>query len=106
LQESTELVDKLWHNADVFKSGMQAMGFNTGHTETPIVPVMLGDVKLAREFSHRLFEAGLFAMAIGYPTVPQGKARIRVMNSAAHSSEDIETALEIFRQVGQDLGVI
>jgi glycine C-acetyltransferase len=106
LDESTELVDKLWHNADIFKAGMQKMGFNTGQTETPIVPVMLGDVKVAREFSRRLFEAGVFAMAIGYPTVPQGKARIRVMNSAAHSGEDIETALEIFGQVGKELGVV
>ena len=106
LEESTELVDKLWHNAAIFKTGMQEMGFNTGVTETPIVPVMLGDVKIAREFSRRLFEAGVFAMAIGYPTVPRGKARIRVMNSAAHSGEDIETALEIFGQVGKELEVI
>ena len=106
LQESTELVDKLWHNASIFKVGMQSMGFDTGKTETPIIPVMLGDVKVAREFSRHLFEAGVFAMAIGYPTVPQGKARIRVMNSAAHSNEDIETALEIFGRVGKELGVI
>ena len=106
LDESTELVDKLWHNAGIFKAGMQKMGFDTGRTETPIIPVMLGDVKVAREFSRRLFDAGVFAMAIGYPTVPQGKARIRVMNSAAHSSQDIETALEIFGQVGKELDVI
>jgi glycine C-acetyltransferase len=106
LEESTELVDKLWHNAAIFKKGMQAMGFDTGHSETPIVPVMLGDVKVAREFSRRLFDEGVFAMAIGYPTVPQGKARIRVMNSAAHSGSDIETALEIFGRVGAELGVI
>jgi glycine C-acetyltransferase len=106
LEESTELVDKLWHNAAIFKKGMQEMGFDTGHSETPIVPVMLGDVKVAREFSRRLFDEGVFAMAIGYPTVPQGKARIRVMNSAAHSGSDIETALEIFCRVGAELGVI
>jgi glycine C-acetyltransferase len=106
LEESTELVDKLWHNAAIFKKGMQEMGFDTGHSETPIVPVMLGDVKVAREFSRRLFDEGVFAMAIGHPTVPQGKARIRVMNSAAHSGSDIETALEIFGRVGAELGVI
>jgi glycine C-acetyltransferase len=106
LNESTELVDKLWHNASIFKAGMQKMGFDTGQTETPIIPVMLGEVTVAREFSRRLFDAGVFAMAIGYPTVPQGKARIRVMNSAAHSNEDIETALEIFEQVGKESGVI
>jgi glycine C-acetyltransferase len=67
---------------------------------------MLGEAKLAQTFSRRLFEEGLFAMAIGYPTVPQGKARIRVMNSAAHSPADLEEALEILQKVGQELAVI
>ena len=106
MEESTDLVDRLWANADIFKSGMKAMGFDTGHSETPIVPVMLGDAPLAQQFSHRLFEEGVFAMAIGFPTVPQGAARIRVMNSAAHSQEDLEQALDIFGQVGRELGVI
>jgi glycine C-acetyltransferase len=106
LQESTELVDRLWHNAAIFKEGMQKLGFNTGHTQTPIVPVMLGEAPLAQQFSRRLFEEGVFAMAIGYPTVPQGKARIRVMNSAAHKPADIEEALEVFSRVGKELGVI
>ncbi len=75
-------------------------------TQTPIVPVMLGEAPLAQEFSRRLFEEGVFAMAIGFPTVPQGKARIRVMNSAAHNSDDLEQALEIFSNVGRELGVI
>lgn len=106
LEESTELVDRLWSNGDVFKKGMQQMGFDTGATQTPIVPVMLGEAKLARTFSKRLFEEGVFAMAIAYPTVPQGLARIRVMNSAAHSATDIEQALDIFNKVGRELGVI
>jgi glycine C-acetyltransferase len=106
MQESSELVDRLWHNAHIFKNGMSALGFNTGHTQTPIVPVMLGDAPLAQKFSQRLFEEGVFAMAIGYPTVPQGKARIRVMNSAAHSQTDLEEALEVFGRVGKELGVI
>lgn len=106
LQESTELVDRLWSNAALFKKEMQAMGFNTGVTQTPIVPVMLGEAALAQKFSQRLFEEGVFAMAIGYPTVPQGKARIRVMNSAAHSQNDLEVALDVFGRVGQELGVI
>jgi glycine C-acetyltransferase len=106
LQNSTELVDRLWHNADIFKNGMNAMGFNTGVTQTPIVPVMLGEASLAQEFSRRLFTEGVFAMAIAYPTVPQGKARIRVMNSAAHKQTDIEEALELFGRVGKELGVI
>jgi glycine C-acetyltransferase len=106
LSESTELVDKLWMNAGLFRRGMDDMGFDTGHSETPIVPVMLGEAPLAQQFSRRLFERGVFAMAIGYPTVPEGKARIRVMNSAAHTPSDIEQALEIFGEVGRELGVV
>ncbi len=106
LEESTELVDRLWANARAFREGMNALGFNTGQTETPIIPVMLGEAPLAQQFSRQLFEDGVFAMAIGFPTVPQGKARIRVMNSAAHSPEDLETALAAFERVGKSLGVI
>jgi glycine C-acetyltransferase len=104
LAESTEMVDRLWANAAIFNEGMQQLGFDTGQTETPIVPVMLGEATLAQEFSRRLFENGVFAMAIGFPTVPRGKARIRVMNSAAHSSDDLEQALDTFASVGRDLG--
>jgi glycine C-acetyltransferase len=106
LEESTELVDRLWSNAAVFKEGMQGLGFDTGNSETPIVPVMLGEAPLAQAFSHRLFEKGVFAMAIGFPTVPRGKARIRVMNSAAHSAADLEQALETFAEVGRELGIV
>ncbi|MDX1662643.1 MAG: glycine C-acetyltransferase [Candidatus Promineifilaceae bacterium] len=106
LEESTELVERLWRNAAIFRDGMDAQGFDTGQSETPIVPVMLGEAPLAQTFSRRLFEEGVFAMAIGYPTVPRGKARIRVMNSAAHSTDDIEQALEIFTKVGRELDVI
>jgi len=106
LEESTELVDRLWENTGYFKAEMQKLGFDTGQSETPITPVMLGDAPLAFEFSKKLFEEGLFAMALGYPTVPMGKARIRVMLSAMHSQEDLDDALEIFKKVGQELGVI
>jgi glycine C-acetyltransferase len=106
LEESTELVDRLWANGNTFKERMNEMGFDTGVTETPIVPVMLGEALLAQQFSQRLFEEGVFAMAIGFPTVPRGKARIRVMNTAAHTQEDIETGLAIFEEVGKELGVI
>ena len=85
---------------------MKELGFDTGNTQTPIVPVMLGEAPLAQKFSRRLFDSGVFAMSIGYPTVPQGKARIRVMNSAAHSQGDLETALETFAIVGRELNVI
>ncbi len=106
LEESTELVDKLWSNSAFFKKGMQELGFDTGETTTPILPVMLGEAALAQEFSRRLFEEGVFAMSIKFPTVPRGKARIRVMNSAAHSQDDLETALDTFARVGRELGVI
>ena len=106
LEESTELIDRLWSNAQLFRESMQEMGFDTGQSQTPIVPVMLGEAPLAQQFSQRLFEEGVFAMALGFPTVPRGKARIRVMNSAAHSAQDIELALETFRKVGEELDVI
>ena len=106
LENSDELVQKLWSNAALFKAEMQKLGFNTGHSQTPIVPVILGEAPLAQEFSKRLFEEGVFAMAIGFPTVPQGTARIRVMNTAAHSQSDLEEALAAFEKVGKALGVI
>jgi len=106
LEESTELVDKLWQNTAYFKGEMQKLGFDTGHSETPIVPIMLGEAPLAKQFSARLFEEGVFAMAIGFPTVPHGQARIRVMNTAAHSRDDLDKGLEIFEKVGKELGVI
>ena len=106
LEESTELVDRLWKNADYLKAELKRMGYDTGVTQTPIVPVMLGEAPLAKEFSRRLFEEGIFAMALGFPTVPKGKARIRVMNTAAHTQDDLDQGLEIFAKVGKDLGVI
>jgi len=106
LEESDELVNRLWENARVMRQAMQQLGFNTGHSQTPIIPVILGEAPLAQHFSRRLFEEGLFAMAIGYPTVPMGKARIRVMNTAAHSPADLEQALTIFERVGRALAVI
>ncbi len=106
LEESTDLVDKLWQNTRYFKEEMKGLGFDTGQSVTPITPIMLGEAPLAQQFSRELFEAGVFAMAIGYPTVPRGKARIRVMISAAHSREDLDQGLEAFAAVGRKLGVI
>jgi len=106
LEGSTELVDKLWENARYFKAEMKSLGFDTGLSTTPITPVMLGEAPLAQQFSRDLFEAGVFAMSIGYPTVPQGKARIRVMISAAHAQKDLDKGLEAFGKVGKKLGVI
>ncbi len=106
LEESDELVSRLWQNAALMRQELQRMGFDTGHSQTPIVPLMLGEAPLAQAFSRRLFEHGVFAMAIGYPTVPLGKARIRVMNSAAHSQADLEQALDIFARVGRELNIL
>lgn len=106
LEESTELVDRLWDNAKYFKTEMKTLGFDTGVSTTPITPVMLGEAPLAQQFSRSLFENGVFAMAIGFPTVAKGKARIRVMISAAHSNDDLNKGLETFKKVGKELGVI
>jgi glycine C-acetyltransferase len=85
---------------------MNALGFDTGSSTTPITPVMLGEAPLAQEFSKKLYEEGVFGMAIGFPTVPRGRARIRVMISAAHSQEDLDQGLKAFESVGKSLGVI
>jgi glycine C-acetyltransferase len=106
LEESTELVDRLWENAGYFKSKMKALGFDTGVSVTPITPIMLGEAPLAQQFSRELFEEGVFAMALGFPTVPRGKARIRVMISASHSTEDLDAGLAAFERVGKKLNVI
>lgn len=106
LESSTELVDRLWDNARYFKSEMKRLGFDTGKSETPITPIMLGDEVLTRKFSQQLFQNGVFAMGITYPTVAKGKARIRVMISAAHSREDLDRGIEMFGKVGRELGAI
>jgi glycine C-acetyltransferase len=105
LEESTELVDRLWENTKYFKTEMVNLGFDTGESVTPITPVMLGEASLAQQFSRQLFENGVFAMAIGFPTVPQGKARIRVMISASHEKDDLDYGLEIFAKVGRSLAI-
>lgn len=106
LEESTAMVDRLWENGRYFKAGMKRLGFDTGVSETPITPVILGEAPLAQQFSKRLFQEGVFATAIGFPTVPRGKARIRVMISAAHTNHDLDQALGVFEKVGQELAVI
>jgi len=106
LEASTELVDRLWDNTEYFKEKMKALGFDTGTSTTPIIPIMLGEATLAQQFSRRLFEEGVFAMAIGFPTVPRGKARIRVMISASHQQDDLDQGLQKFEKVGKELGVV
>lgn len=106
LETSDDLVRKLWDNARYFKDRMHRAGFDTGRSETPITPVMLGEARTAQEFSRRLFDEGVFAMAIGFPTVPIGKARIRVMISATHSEEDLDYGIERFTRIGKRLNVV
>ncbi len=103
LEATDEQVKRLWENTRYFKEKMRALGFDLGRSETPITPVMLGDAHLARDFSRRLFEERVFAQAIGYPTVPRGRARIRVMISATHARADLDFALEAFERVGGEL---
>jgi glycine C-acetyltransferase len=106
LEESDHLVRSLWDNTSYFREELQRLGFDTGRSQTPIVPVMLGDAGLAKQFSRELFEAGVFAMSIGFPTVPRGLARIRAMNTAAHTQADLDQGLDVFSKVGKRLGVI
>ncbi|AKM83148.1 glycine C-acetyltransferase [Candidatus Woesebacteria bacterium RIFOXYC1_FULL_31_51] len=106
LGSSGVLVKKLWSNADYLSKGLSRFGFDTGKSQTPIIPLMLGEVTLAKEFSNLLFENGVFAKAIGYPTVPEGKARIRIMNTAVHTKKDLDKALLVFEKVGKTLKVI
>lgn len=106
LSASKSLVKKLWDNAAYLKKGFQALGFDTGNTQTPITPVMLGDENLAKEFSIRLMGQGVFATPIKFPMVALGKARIRVMPSSAHTKKDLDYGLAAFAKVGKELGVI
>lgn len=105
LAQSGELVERLWDNARFFQSEMRELGFDIGRTETPITPVMLGEAKVAQEFSRRLREAGILATAIGYPTVPLGRARIRVMVSAAHTRSHLTQCVAAFSQVRSIIGL-
>lgn len=106
LTKSGSLVNKLWDNAEYLKKGFKRLGFDIGHSETPITPVMLGDENLAKNFSAKLFEIGVFATPIKFPMVALGKARIRVMPSASHSKKDLDIGLAAFAKVGRELGVL
>jgi glycine C-acetyltransferase len=106
LLESNELVDKLWNNAKYLKEEFGKLGFDTGHSESPITPVILGDEDLAKQFSAKLFEENVFATPIIFPMVAKGKARIRVIPSAAHSKEDLDLGIQAFVKVAKDLKVL
>ncbi|MCJ7503052.1 MAG: glycine C-acetyltransferase [Acidobacteriia bacterium] len=106
LEEEPERIEKLWSNTRFFKAGLKKLGFNTGMSETPITPVIVGDAALAHEFSRELFAAGVFAQGIGFPTVPVGKARIRTIVTATHTETELSQALEILETVGKKLKII
>jgi len=106
LEEEPQLIDRLWANTNFFKEGLKKLGFNTGVSETPITPVIVGDAALAHQFSRELFAAGVFAQGIGFPTVPEGKARIRTIVTATHTQEELTRALEILEGVGKRLKII
>lgn len=106
LTASGDLVVKLWDNSRYFQGKLKDLGFDIGATVTPITPVMIGDAQKARDFSKALFDEGIFGMAISYPTVPKGKDRIRVMNSATHSKEDLDFAVGVFEKVAKQIGII
>lgn len=104
--DSTELHDKLWENGDYLKAGLSKLGFNIGASETPITPCIIGEEKLTQQFSKRLFEEGVYAKSIVFPTVPKGTGRVRNMPTAAHTKEMLDEALGIYEKVGKELGVI
>ncbi len=106
LEESDELVKKLWENANYLKQEFKRLGFDTGNSETPITPVILEDEELARNFSAKLFELDVFATPIVFPMVAKGKARIRVIPSASHSKKDLDLGIKAFEKIGKELGVI
>jgi glycine C-acetyltransferase len=101
-----KLIKKLWANTKFFKRKLKQLGFKTGESETPITPILVGDAGKAFEFSRELFAEGVLAMAIGFPTVPEGKARLRTIVTATHKRADLERAAEIIGRVGKKIGVV
>jgi glycine C-acetyltransferase len=106
LVEEPQLIDQLWANTKFFKEGLRALGFNTGASESPITPVIVGEAPKAMKLSDRLFEEGVFAQGIGFPTVARDKARVRTIVTATHTRADLQYALDAFGKVGRELGLI
>jgi len=106
LLEEPERIDRLWKNTARFKDGLKRLGFETGASETPITPVIVGKGAVAMDFSDRLFKLGVFAQGIGFPTVAEGRARIRTIVTSAHTEAQLDRALEAFARAGKELGVI
>ena len=106
LEQEPERIRNLWDNTTYFKRGLAFLGYDTGVSETPITPIMVGDAALAHRLSAALFEEGVLATGIGYPTVPAGKARVRTIVTATHTREELDRALEVFGRVGKRLGIL
>jgi glycine C-acetyltransferase len=106
LLEEPRLIERLWENTRFFKAGLQQLGFDTGISESPITPVIVGETTTADLMSRRLFEQGVFALGIGFPIVPRGKARLRTIVTATHTPEDLQYALDAFGRVGRELGIV
>jgi glycine C-acetyltransferase len=106
VQQEPDLIARLWRNTRLFKEGLQRLGFDTGFSETPITPVIVGDERRAMALSDRLFDEGVFALGIAFPTVPRGRARVRTIVTAAHTDEQLERALEAFARAGRAAGVL
>jgi glycine C-acetyltransferase len=106
LEESPQLVERLWERTRFFKAGLTELGFDTGESETPITPVMAGEETKAVELSRLLWDEGVFSPAIIYPTVAKGKARVRTIVTAEHTEDDLREALDAFERVGRKLGLI
>jgi len=106
LLEEPQLIERLWENTRFFKAGLKNLGFNTGMSESPITPVIAGEADAAMKLSDRLFERGVFAQGIGPPTVAPGKARVRTIVTATHTRDDLQFALDTFKAVGTELGII
>ena len=106
LESEPQLIERLWDNTRFFKSGLQSLGFDTGASESPITPVIVGDAALAMKLSDVLFDNGVFAQGIGFPTVPRGKARVRTIVTATHTRDELQFSLDCFAKVGRSIGVI
>ena len=106
LEQEPERIEQLWENTRYFKKGLQDAGFDTGISETPITPVMVGDAALAHRLSRELFEEGVLATGIGFPTVPKGRARVRTIVASTHTQSELDQALEVFRRVGKRLAIL
>jgi glycine C-acetyltransferase len=105
LEEEPQIIERLWENTRLFKAGLARLGFDTGASESPITPVIVGDGALAMKLSDRLFEQGVFAQGIAFPTVARGKARVRTIVTATHTREELQFALDVFAKVGRELGI-